>query len=167
MEESFSSILLYIKYDMNKFLVFFIQQLPVIVLFFTISSLSQTVIVSGEVVDNLGNYLPGVSILVEGTTNGVSTDFNGAYVLNIKTQNATIIFSYLGFETKKIKVENQKKINVILKESSDQLDEIQVVAFSKQKKNSVIGAITTLKVSELKQPTSNITNTLAGQISGL
>jgi TonB-linked SusC/RagA family outer membrane protein len=167
MEENFSSILLYIKYDMNKFLVFFIKRLPMIVLFFTVSSFSQTVIVSGEVVDNLGNYLPGVSVLVEGTTNGVSTDFNGAYVLNIKTQNATIIFSYLGFETKNIKVENQKKINVILKESSDQLDEIQVVAFSKQKKNSVIGAITTLKVSELKQPTSNITNTLAGQISGL
>jgi TonB-linked SusC/RagA family outer membrane protein len=167
MEENFSSILLYIKYDMNKFLVFFIKRLPMIVLFFTVSSFSQTVIVSGEVVDNLGNYLPGVSVLVEGTTNGVSTDFNGAYVLNIKTQNATVIFSYLGFETKNIKVENQKKINVILKESSDQLDEIQVVAFSKQKKNSVIGAITTLKVSELKQPTSNITNTLAGQISGL
>jgi len=106
----------------------------VIVFFFSFSLFSQTVIVSGEIVDVSGNYLPGVSILVEGTTSGASTDFDGKYIINIKTPNATLIFQYLGFETQKIKVGNQKKINLILKESFDQLEEIQVVAFSKQKK---------------------------------
>ena len=152
---------------MNKFSIIFIRLFSVIVFFCSFSLFSQTVIVSGEIVDVSGNYLPGVSILVEGTTSGASTDFDGKYIINIKTPNATLIFQYLGFETQKIKVGNQKKINLILKESFDQLEEIQVVAFSKQKKNSVIGSITTLKVSELKQPTSNITNTLAGKISGL
>ena len=152
---------------MNKLRVLFLKLLLFVFILGANFSFSQTVIVSGEVVDNIGNFLPGVSVLVEGTTNGTSTDFDGKYVLNIKKPNATIVFAYLGFESKKIKVGNQKKINTILKESFDQLDEIQVVAFSKQKKNSVIGSITTLKVSELKQPTSNITNTLAGQISGL
>tara|TARA_B100000809_G_scaffold104760_1_gene103241 strand:- start:1949 stop:5068 length:3120 start_codon:yes stop_codon:yes gene_type:complete len=152
---------------MNKLRVFFLKLLLFVFILGANFSFSQTVIVSGEVVDNIGNFLPGVSVLVEGTTNGTSTDFDGKYVLNIKKPNATIVFAYLGFESKKIKVGNQKKINIILKESFDQLEEIQVVAFSKQKKNSVIGSITTLKVSELKQPTSNITNTLAGKISGL
>lgn len=124
-------------------------------------------IIKGEVYDNLGNPLPGVAIIVEGTTNGTETDFDGNYIINVKKTNATLVFSYLGYETKKVKVGSQKKINVILKESLDQLDEIQIVAFSKQKKNSVIGSITTLKASEIKQPTSNITNTLAGKISGL
>lgn len=130
-------------------------------------SYSQTAIIKGEVVDNLGNYLPGVSILVEGTRNGTQTDFDGKYVLNVKKADAILVFQYLGYETKKVKVGNDKIINVILKESASELDEVQVVAFSKQKKNSVIGSITTLKVEDLKQPTSNITNALAGQISGL
>ena len=86
---------------------------------------------------------------------------------SIKTPKATLLFAYLGFEKKNVKVLGNKIINVILKESLDELDEIQVVAFSKQKKNSVIGSITTIKVSDLKQPTSNLTNSLAGQISGL
>tara|TARA_B110000902_G_scaffold250761_1_gene310278 strand:- start:401 stop:1438 length:1038 start_codon:yes stop_codon:yes gene_type:complete len=152
---------------MNKLRVLFLKLLPVVFVFITNFLCSQTVLVSGQVVDDIGNFLPGVSVVVKSTSNGTSTDFDGKYVLNIKTSNATIIFSYLGYASQEIKVGNQKKINVILKESFDQLDEIQVVAFSKQKKNSVIGSITTLKVSELKQPTSNITNTLAGQISGL
>ncbi len=141
--------------------------LQVFIISFSIYSLSQTVIVSGEVTDSLGNLLPGVSILVEGTTNGTTTDFDGKYAINIKTPNAILVFSYLGFETQKIKVSDQKKINVILKEGLDQLEEIQIVAFSKQKKNSVIGSITTVKVTDLKQPTANLTNSLAGQISGL
>ena len=145
----------------------FLKLLQVFIISFTISSLSQTVIVSGEVTDSLGNLLPGVSILVEGTTNGITTDFDGKYAINIKTPNAILVFSYLGFETQKIKVSDQKKINVILKEGLDQLEEIQIVAFSKQKKNSVIGSITTVKVTDLKQPTANLTNSLAGQISGL
>lgn len=144
-----------------------LKALPFIILFITTLTVSQTAIVTGKVADDSGNYLPGVSIFVEGTTNGISTDFDGKYAINIKTPNATLIFAYLGFETKKIKVGDKKIVNVILKESLDQLDEIQIVAFSKQKKNSVIGSITTLKVSEIKQPTSNITNTLAGKISGL
>jgi len=96
-----------------------LKLLQVFIISFTISSLSQTVIVSGEVTDSLGNLLPGVSILVEGTTNGTTTDFDGKYAINIKTPNAILVFSYLGFETQKIKVSDQKKINVILKEGLD------------------------------------------------
>jgi len=86
---------------MNKLTVLFLKLLPYVFLLGVTFSFSQTVIVSGEIVDDSGNYLPGVSILVEGTTNGASTDFDGQYVINIKTPNATLIFQYLGFETQK------------------------------------------------------------------
>ena len=152
---------------MNKATRFVSSILPFFVFFLSYTLYSQSGIVSGEIYDDSGNQLPGVSVIVEGTSNGTSTNFDGKYVLNIKKEAATLVFSYIGFETQKIKVGNQKEINIILKESSSQLEEVQVVAFSKQKKNSVIGSITTLKASELKQPTSNITNALAGKISGL
>jgi hypothetical protein len=133
------------------------------IVLYALTLFSQSII-KGEINDNLGNPLPGVSIIVEGTTNGTETDFDGKYVINVKKANAILVFSYLGFETKKVKVGNQKIINVILKESADQLDEVQIVAFSKQKKTSVIGSVTSIKVTDLKQPTANITNSLAGQI---
>lgn len=133
---------------------------------FTGAVFSQSII-KGEVNDSSGNPLPGVAIMVEGSSNGTDTDFDGKYVINVKKANATLIFSYLGFETKKIKIGNQKIINVILKESASKLDEIQIVAFSKQKKTEVVGSVTSIKVADLKQPTANITNSLAGQISGL
>ncbi|WP_439132987.1 SusC/RagA family TonB-linked outer membrane protein, partial [Polaribacter sp.] len=134
--------------------------------FFTCSIFAQSV-VKGEIYDNLGNPLPGVAVIVEGTTNGTQTDFDGNYVINVKKENATLVISYLGFETKKIKIGDQKIINIILKESADELEEIRIVAFSKQKKSSVIGSVTSMKVADIKQPTANITNSLAGQISGL
>ena len=134
--------------------------------FLTFSFFSQSII-KGEIYDNLGNPLPGVAVIVEGTTNGTDSDFDGKYLINVKKTNATLVFSYLGFETKKIAIGTQKIINVILKESADQLDEVQIVAFSKQKKSSIVGSVTAIKVADLKQPTANITNSLAGQISGL
>ena len=136
------------------------------IVFFAYSIFAQSV-VKGEIYDNLGNPLPGVAVIVEGTTNGTQTDFDGKYVINIKKADATLVYTYLGFETKKVKIGDQKIINVILKESADELEEIRIVAFSKQKKSSVIGSVTSMKVADIKQPTSNITNALAGQISGL
>lgn len=136
-------------------------------IFFFVYSVFAQSIVKGEIYDNIGNPLPGVAVVVEGTTNGTDSNFDGKYVINVKKDNATLVFSYLGFETKKIKIGSKKIINVILKESSDQLEEVQIVAFSKQKKTSVIGSVTSMKVGDIKQPTANITNSLAGQISGL
>ena len=151
---------------MNVFKKMFLKLLQSVIILSALTLFSQS-IVKGEIYDNLGNPLPGVAVIVEGTTNGTDSDFDGKYLINVKKADATLVFSYLGFETKKIKIGTEKIINVILKESADQLDEVQIVAFSKQKKASVIGSVTSIKVADLKQPTANITNSLAGQISGL
>ena len=130
------------------------------------SGYSQKVLISGKVVDEQGVPLPGVTVLEKATANGTSTDFDGKYVIDIAL-NKTLVFSYVGFNSQEIMVSDESTINVILKENLEALDEVQVVAFSKQKKSSVIGSVTTVKVSELKQPSTNLTNSFAGRIAGM
>ena len=134
---------------------------------FSINFFSQSTLVSGQVVDEGGNPLPGVTVLVEGTNRGTSTTFEGTYALKIDDSSQSIQFSYIGFETQSILVGEQKIIDIILLENLESLEEVQVVAFQKQKKNSVIGSINTINPSELKIPTSNITNAMAGKLAGM
>ena len=138
-----------------------------ILLFTTIYLSAQSILISGVVVDEGGVPLPGVTVLVEGTSNGTSTTFEGTYALKVDSSSQKLQFSYIGFETQIIQIGNQTKIDVILSESTESLDEVQVVAFQKQKKNSVIGSINTISPSELKIPSSNITNALAGKLAGV
>ena len=128
---------------------------------------AQGFLVSGTVVDNQGVSLPGVTVLEQDTSNGVVTDLDGNYIFTVSSANATLIFSYLGFETKEVPVTENKHLDVILSESAEALEEVQVVAFQKQKKNSVIGSITTIKPAELNQPNSNLSASIAGRISGV
>ena len=138
-----------------------------ILLFTTIYLNAQSILISGVVVDEGGVPLPGVTVLVEGTSNGTSTTFEGTYALKVDSSSQKLQFSYIGFETQIVQIGNQTKIDIILSESTESLDEVQVVAFQKQKKNSVIGSINTISPSELKIPSSNITNALAGKLAGV
>ena len=104
-------------------------------MFFIISlnSNAQSILVSGKVVDEGGVPLPGVTVLVEGTNRGASTTFEGTYAIKASDKEESLKFSYIGFETQTIKIGNQSSIDVILKESLESLEEVQVVAFQKQK----------------------------------
>ena len=141
--------------------------LLVLMLIFSSFLYSQSILVSGIVVDEGGNPLPGVTVLIEGTNRGTSTTFEGTYGIKADNENQNIQFSYISFETQSILIGNQTKIDVIMVESLESLEEVQVVAFQKQKKNSVIGSINTINPSELKIPTSNITNAMAGKLAGM
>ena len=141
--------------------------LLVLMLVFSSFLYSQSILVSGIVVDEGGNPLPGVTVLIEGTNRGTSTTFEGTYAIKADNENQNIQFSYISFETQSILIGNQTKIDVIMVESLESLEEVQVVAFQKQKKNSVIGSINTINPSELKIPTSNITNAMAGKLAGM
>ena len=122
--------------------------------------------ISGIVTDDLGEPLPGVAIQVVGTPRGVTTDVDGTYSLEVK-ESDKLIFTYLGMETQTIPVIGKKELNVTLKPKVDELEEVTVVAFAKQKKESVISSITSVKPDDLKVPSSNLTTSLAGRISGL
>ena len=124
-------------------------------------------LISGKIVDENGGALPGVTVIEQDTTNGVVSDLDGNYILTTSSANTTLIFSYLGFDTKSIAIDKKRYMDVILEENVESLEEVQVVAFQKQKKNSVIGSINTIKPAELKQPSSNLTGSFAGRLAGV
>ena len=132
---------------------------------FTLSGQQQNT-VRGKVVDQQGEPLPGVTITIEGTTRGVITDIDGTYS-NTAQPTDKLLFSFVGMENQLAEVGNQTTINIVLSEKIDELEEVTVVAFGKQKKESVISSISTVNTSELKVPSSNLTTALAGRISGL
>ena len=95
------------------------------------------------------------------------TSIDGNYVLSGINENDSIQFSYLGYMTQIFRIGNKNVLDIIMEESSTLLEEYQVVAFQKQKKESVIGSINTINPKELKIPSSNLTNALGGRMAGI
>lgn len=123
--------------------------------------------VKGTVIDETGQPLIGVSIRVQGSDTGVVTNVDGAFEISVKT-NDRLEFTYIGMKSQTIKVGAQKFINVTMHEDSEVLDEVTVVAYGTQKKETLTGAISSVKTEALlRSPNSSVANTLAGQIPGL
>ena len=128
----------------------------------------QGIRVTGTVVDETGDPLPGVAVVVSGTTVGTTTDWNGVFTINVPNEAAVLQFTFLGYATQDIVVGNRRVIDVKMSEASSELEEVVVVGYGQQRKVTVTGAITTLTNVELKQsPTSNLSNALAGRMPGL
>lgn len=128
----------------------------------------QQIEVRGTVVDTSGNALAGVSIMVKGQTlKGTTTDLNGKFILDKLDAGVVLMFSMIGYSTQEIKVANSRVVDVEMVPSSSQLDDVVVVAFGQQKKQDVIGAVTSISPSELKVPSSNLTTALAGRLAGV
>lgn len=139
-----------------------------IFIIFSLSSFAQQQIqVKGKVIeDETNSPLPGVSVIVDKSTRGVTTDIDGSFEIKVlPTDN--LIFSFLGMESQTIKVNGRTYLEIAMKPQPSELDEVTVVAFAKQKKESVIGSISTVKTSELKVPSSNLTTAFAGRVAGL
>jgi len=126
----------------------------------------QNKVVTGVVVDGMGESIPGANVVVEGTTRGVITDMDGKFKIEV-TDKDVLRVSFLGMQTQKVPVAGKSQITVTLIENVDELEEVTIVAFAKQKKNSVVSSISTVKPSELKVPSSNLTSALGGRIAGL
>ena len=122
--------------------------------------------VQGVVVDEDGTPLVGVAVMIENKSGGVITDIDGKFSINAKDDDVLVV-SYIGMKEENIPVNGRQTITVVLKQMKDNLDEAVVVAFGKQKKESVIGSIETVNPDVLKGPTSNLTTTLAGRMSGV
>lgn len=113
--------------------------------------------VSGKVVDAQNSGLPGVSIVVKGTTTGTVSAVDGGYTLNVPTGNPTLVFSYIGFTSQEIPVNNRSTINLTMASDDKMLNEVIVVGYGEQKKETVTGAVATVKGSELiKSPAVKI-----------
>ncbi|MDN5214940.1 SusC/RagA family TonB-linked outer membrane protein [Fulvivirgaceae bacterium BMA12] len=127
---------------------------------------TEVIEVSGTVTDESGEGLPGVSIVAKGTTIGTTTDKNGYYTLNVP-DDATLVFTYIGYLKEEIFVGTQTTINVVMVPDIEQLDEVVVVGFGTQKKESVVGSLSSVQPSELRIPASNLTTALTGRMAGL
>ena len=123
--------------------------------------------VTGKVVDTGGDSLPGATIQIKGSTKGVIADMDGNFVFDGLRANDVLVVAYLGMETKEVTYKGERVLNIILEPKVDELEEVTIVAFAKQKKESVVSSITTVKPTELKVPSSNLTTAFAGRVAGL
>jgi TonB-linked SusC/RagA family outer membrane protein len=129
----------------------------------------QEKIIEGTVIDEeTDTPIPSVNISIKGTKLGTTTDFDGNFILKVK-ETDVLVFTYLGYKKQVVSVAGKTgtKIKVKMVIASDQLDEITVVAYGYQKKESVVASITTVKPAELKVPASNLTASFSGRIPGL
>ena len=131
-----------------------------------ISKLQKTI--SGVVTDEKGETLPGATVSIKGTSISVTTDSEGKFSLSINDDAKIIVVSFMGFDTKEVTIGMAKVFNITLKSSSENLEEVVITGFNtKQKKSSLVSSITSINPKELKGPTSNLTQMMAGRVSGM
>ena len=123
--------------------------------------------VKGKISDTGGDPLPGATVQIKGSTKGVIADVDGNFEFDGVNTNAVLVVSFIGMETKELTYKGEGFLNIVMEPKADELEEVTVVAFAKQKKESVVSAITTVKPAELKIPSSNLTTAFAGRVAGL
>lgn len=123
--------------------------------------------VSGKITDSHGDALPGVNIVEKGTTNGTTSDANGNYSLSVD-ENATLVFSFIGFVTQEIPINRRTTLNVTLAPDVQSLEEVVVVGYGEQKKVTVTGSVVAVGGTELqKSPAVDLSNSFAGRLAGV
>ena len=139
--------------------------LILIVLTVSANGFAQTV--TGTVSDASGT-LPGATVVVKGTSNGVTTDFDGRYELHNVPENAILHFSFVGYEDKEVPYTGQSEINVVLQESVSQLQEVVVVGYTTQTRGDITGSVASVNMDDaLKVPVSNAAEALQGRVTGV
>lgn len=131
-------------------------------------SIAQEKQVSGTVTDaETGVPIPGVSVLVKGTSSGAATDFDGNFELNVD-EDATLVFSYIGYENKEVLVAGQSELQISLVISAAQLDEVVVVAYGTQTREEVTASVSTIDAEELNDvTTTDVSTMMQGKVAGV
>jgi TonB-linked SusC/RagA family outer membrane protein len=134
----------------------------------TEKSVAQQKSVSGKVTDSGNQPLPGVTVVIKGTTNGTVTNVDGNYTLSNTNENSILQFSFVGMKTQEIAVGDQTSVNVVLAEESIGLDEVVAIGYGTRKKETLTGAISKVAGAEMKtNPSPNLTSSLGGKIPGV
>ena len=126
--------------------------------------------ITGTVTDsNDGSGMPGVNVLVKGTTNGTITDMNGKFSLNVSTKNAVLVISSVGYKPQEVRLKSDQKIvNVLLEENSELLEEVVVVGYGTMKRSDLTGSVGSLSGDKLKESvTANFDQAMQGRIAGV
>ena len=132
------------------------------------SAIQQQLTVNGKVVDSSGAALPGVTVVVKGTTNGQITNVEGNYTLSGVPANSTLQFTFVGMEAQEVVVSGQSVINVTMQESTIGLEEVVATGYGTQRKKDIIGSVAIANTDDMKQtPTSNAIAQLQGRVAGV
>lgn len=118
--------------------------------------------VSGRVVDEKGNPIPGATVLIQGTTQGVATDTDGRYTISVGPNDALRV-SFIGYKTELVQLKGKDKVNYLMTPTAENLEEVTVVAFGEQKRKGVVASITTVDAKTLKSSSSDLTTQFAGE----
>ncbi|GAB4042270.1 SusC/RagA family TonB-linked outer membrane protein [Spirosoma litoris] len=127
-------------------------------------------VINGHITSETGDGLPGVSVVVKGTTIGTATDGNGMYKLSLPDAEAkgTLVFSFIGYETQEVAIGNQTTINLQLKPSSNSIDEVVVVGYGTQSRRNVTGSVTKIDMKQTENlPNTNVAQALRGRVAGV
>lgn len=126
-------------------------------------------VVSGQVKDEKGETLPGVNVLEKGTSNGTTTDSEGKFTLAVADQNSVIVFSFIGYKTQEVTVGNITNLSIALAPDVAVLEEVVVVGYGTQKKESVVGSIAQVGEERLKQTgrVTDLKQSLTGNLPGV
>jgi TonB-linked SusC/RagA family outer membrane protein len=138
-------------------------------LFFGVSLSAQSIRVTGTVTDQTdGTTLPGVTVVVKGTTTGTVTSMDGTYSLNVPSAEATLVFSFVGMQTLEVDVAGRSVINVIMSPVMMGLDEVLVVAYGTASRQSITGGVSVVESAEIeRRPISSVTSALEGVSAGV
>ncbi|MCF6297081.1 MAG: TonB-dependent receptor [Flavobacteriaceae bacterium] len=130
--------------------------------------LQNTVEITGIILDEGGQPLPGANIIEKGTTNGTESDFDGNFTLTVAHKDAVLVISYIGFVTKEFELNGQTTVNITLEESKSSLDEIVITGYGSQAKRELTGSIVTIDSKSItERSTINVASSLQGAVSGV
>ncbi|MDW8852765.1 TonB-dependent receptor [Flavobacterium sp. MMLR14_040] len=129
---------------------------------------AQSTVIEGKITDASGLSLPGVNIQEKGTKNGTSTDFEGSFKMNVTNNKATLVISYLGFQTQEVSIAGKSKVNVSLAEASNSLNEVVVVGYGSVKKTDLTGSVSTISAATItERNTTNPLEAIQGSTPGV
>lgn len=157
--------MLHFLFNRGKYAVAFAAAL----FFLSSGAFAQSVTVKGKVTDDKADPIPNASVLVKGTTTGVTTGEDGGFIINVPNSRAILVFSAVGHQNHEITVGDQREIEVVLKAGeASELESVVVVGYATQKKVTVTGAVASVRGQDLeKSPNVNLSNSLAGRLSGI
>ena len=124
--------------------------------------------ISGRVISTDGEPLPGVTIFVKGTSNGVTTDLDGRYSINVAENSGTLVYTFIGFNSQEKLFSGPATINITMTEDSKSLQEVVVTGYNSQAKRDITGAVTTVSAKDLQSaPATNVAQALQGRAAGV
>ncbi len=141
----------------------------IVCLCMTLSVFAQQPSVEGIVIDATGEGIPGVSVVLKGTSQGTITDINGHYMITKEfSDKAILVFSFIGMLTQEVPIESRKEVNVTLKENVFGLDEVVIVGYGTQEKKDITGSVALVGAEELEsRPNTQLGSLIQGRAAGV